>query len=52
MRFYQNLDFLKQTALDYDLPLRKVKRIYENHGGLDFYEALEKEKEFKKKLEV
>jgi hypothetical protein len=36
-----SLNFLKQTALDYDLPLNEVKRVYEKYKGLEFYNALE-----------
>ena len=36
-----SLNFLKQTASDYDMPLNEVKRINEKYSGLDFYNALE-----------
>ena len=36
-----SLNFLKQTASDYDIPLNEVKRIRENNSRLDFYNALE-----------
>lgn len=35
------LNFLKQTANDYDIPLNEVKRISEKYSGLEFYNALE-----------
>lgn len=34
-----SLNMLKQTALDYDMPLNEVKRIYNNSS--EFYNALE-----------
>lgn len=36
-----SIEFLKQTALDYDLPLTEVKRAYEKYKGAEFYKALE-----------
>lgn len=36
-----SLEFLKQTALNYDLPLTEVKRAYEKYRGVEFYKALE-----------
>ena len=33
--------FLIQTALDYDMPINEVERIYKNNKGSKFYEALE-----------
>jgi hypothetical protein len=37
----KTLNFLKQTALDYDISLNEVKKVYEQFRGLDFYSALE-----------
>lgn len=33
--------FIKQTALDYDLPVSKVKEVYKEHKGIAFHAALE-----------
>jgi hypothetical protein len=35
------LGYLNQTAIDYDLPISVVKRVYEKYRGVEFYTALE-----------
>jgi hypothetical protein len=39
----RTLRYLKQTALDYDMPLNTVKRISEEQPSIEFYDALEQE---------
>ena len=42
-KIMRTLRYLKQTALDYDMPLNTVKRISEEQPSIEFYDALEQE---------
>lgn len=34
-------EIIKQTALDYDMSISEVEKIYRDNKGLKFYDALE-----------
>ena len=34
-------EIIKQTALDYDMSISEVEKIYRDNKGLNFYDALE-----------